>query len=111
MQKRTINIGYKVICSESGVVGTVIRFYHPTSCEEQTLVETENGKRYHAPTRTWSVYTDGYRPTTIIIDEPIISDDLLGDYGRSTLAFSTNYGSAISEALSRKSIRARTEVM
>ena len=51
--KRSFGIGDKVICADSGVVGIVIKFYYPTGCEEQTMVETEDGRRYHAPTRTW----------------------------------------------------------
>jgi hypothetical protein len=67
---RKINIGQKVICSESGVVGTVLRFYTPTSCEEQTVVETGDGREYHAPTRTWKPYKDGLTPNIVICDEP-----------------------------------------
>ncbi len=50
---RAFKIGDFVRCVESGVVGTVIKFYYPTSCEEQTMVETPDGRKYHAPTRTW----------------------------------------------------------
>jgi hypothetical protein len=64
-----IGIGQKVICTESGVIGTVLRFYCPTACEEQTLVQTEDGRRYHAPTRTWVPYLDGLKPTITIWDE------------------------------------------
>jgi hypothetical protein len=56
---RRIHKDDRVICSESGVIGTVVGFYVPTSCEEQTMVITEDGRRYHAPTRTWSLYKDG----------------------------------------------------
>lgn len=66
---RAFNKGDKVICTVSGVVGTVVRFYIPTACEEQTLVNTSNGKQYHAPTRTWRLYTDGLKPNNIIYDE------------------------------------------
>jgi hypothetical protein len=111
MQKRTIKIGYKVICSESGVVGTVIRFYTPTSCEEQTMVKTKDGRQYHAPTRTWRIYTDGYKIDTMIMDEPIVVNGLLNNHGRYVVAFSTNYGITISEALGRKAIKTHMGVV
>lgn len=51
--KNAINIGDKVICGVSGVVGIVEKFYHPTptSLEEQTMILCPDGRRYHAPTR------------------------------------------------------------
>lgn len=51
--KRDIEIGDKVICTESGVSGIVEKFYYPTSCVEQTMVRTADGRQYHAPTSTW----------------------------------------------------------
>ena len=36
--KNAINIGDKVICGVSGVVGIVEKFYYPTSLEEQTMI-------------------------------------------------------------------------
>lgn len=48
-----VKVGDKVICKESGVIGIVIKQYYPTSCEQQTMVECEDGRKYHAPTRTW----------------------------------------------------------
>lgn len=61
--------GDKVICSETGIVGNVINCYFPTACEEQTMVRLENGRKYHAPTRTWILYTDGMKTSEIICDE------------------------------------------
>ena len=49
-----IKIGDRVVCIESGVVGEVLRFYKPTACEEQMMVLTDDGRQYHAPSRTWS---------------------------------------------------------
>lgn len=69
MRNRGFNIDNKVICSESGVIGTVIRFYTPTSCVEQTVVKTGDNKKYHAPTSTWRLYKDGLNPGQIICDE------------------------------------------
>ena len=50
---RRFNIGDKIRCYESGVRGICVKFYTPTACEEQTMVETADGRFYHAPTRTW----------------------------------------------------------
>lgn len=50
---RKFDIGDRVICTDSGVIGKVLKFYNPTACEEQTLVKTDDGREYHAPTRTW----------------------------------------------------------
>lgn len=55
---RAFDIGDTVLCNESGVVGTVLNFYTPTSCEEQTKVLTEDGRKYHAPTRTWVKFNE-----------------------------------------------------
>lgn len=65
--ERGFKIGEKIICEESGVVGICTKFYVPTACEEQTMVETGDGRFYHAPTRTWKRY-DGmlYSNDTII---------------------------------------------
>lgn len=50
---RRFDIGDKIRCYESGVRGICVKFYTPTTCEEQTMVETADGRFYHAPTRTW----------------------------------------------------------
>lgn len=50
---RRFNIGDRIICDETGVVGKCIKFYIPTACEEQTMVLTDDRRQYHAPTRMW----------------------------------------------------------
>lgn len=50
---RKFAIGDMVICKTSGVTGRVIKFYKPTACEEQTMVVTGDGRKYHAPTSEW----------------------------------------------------------
>lgn len=50
---RKFGIGDRVTCRESGVSGKVIRFYFPTACAEQTMVITDDGRQYHAPTTYW----------------------------------------------------------
>lgn len=49
---RRFNIGDKIRCTESGVRGICVKFYTPTACEEQTMVEYSNGERTAAPART-----------------------------------------------------------
>ena len=47
--------GNRVICVRSGVVGTVVKKYCPTACAEQTMVRTDDGRLYHAPSVEWRV--------------------------------------------------------
>lgn len=58
----TFYIGERVICSESGVIGYIIKFYRPTASEDQIMVKTLDGRKYHAPARTWRPYQFGYSP-------------------------------------------------
>lgn len=51
--RRDFDIGDRVVCISSGVIGEVIRFYFPTACAEQTMVLTDDGRKYHAPTAEW----------------------------------------------------------
>jgi hypothetical protein len=44
---RRFDIGDKIRCTESGVRGICVKFYTPTACEEQTMVETADGRFYH----------------------------------------------------------------
>lgn len=46
-----IDIGDKVICIASGVIGIVIKQYVPTASEEQTMIRCIDDRKYHAPTR------------------------------------------------------------
>lgn len=51
---RNFTIGDFVICTDKeylGVSGRVVKKYIPTASEEQTMIETNSGKRFHAPTR------------------------------------------------------------
>jgi hypothetical protein len=58
MIDRAFNVGDMVFCSETGIVGEVVKFYIPTACEEQTMVRTLDDKKYHAPTRMWTPFMD-----------------------------------------------------
>lgn len=51
-----IKIGDRVICLLSRVRGVVIKQYFPTACEQQTMIRCEDGRLYHAPTRTFVRY-------------------------------------------------------
>jgi len=53
--EREFKLGDRIVCIESGVQGIAIKFYYPTSCEEQTMVKTDDGRQYHAPTRLWRI--------------------------------------------------------
>jgi hypothetical protein len=54
--ERKFDIGDRVICLQSGVVGKVFGFYTPTACAEQTKVLTDDERIYHAPTNEWIKY-------------------------------------------------------
>lgn len=43
-------IGDHVIC-DTGVTGIVIKMYFPTASEQQTMIQCDDGRKYHAPTR------------------------------------------------------------
>ena len=46
----SLQIGDKVVCIPTGVRGTVVKQYYPTASAQQTMIRTENGLLYHAPT-------------------------------------------------------------
>lgn len=52
-EQRGFDMGDRVICTESGVVGKTIKFYYPTSCPEQTMILCDDGRKYHAPSDTF----------------------------------------------------------
>lgn len=62
-------MGERVICSSSGVVGNIIKFYRPTASEDQIMVRTLDGRKYHAPARTWKPYQFGLTADQLCIDE------------------------------------------
>lgn len=53
--ERKFSKGDRVICMTTGVTGKCINFYTPTACAEQTMVITDDGRRYHAPTSEWEL--------------------------------------------------------
>lgn len=51
---RKFDHGDYVVCTNKdyyGVTGRVIKKYTPNACEEQTMIETPDGRWFHAPTR------------------------------------------------------------
>lgn len=98
---RKIGLGDLVICEESGVVGKAIKFYTPTSCAEQTMVVTDDGRKYHAPTSAWRKITQ-----VELLDD---AQPLLNPYGQYVVKFAKNHGMTINEALEQPMVKARLE--
>lgn len=44
-----IHIGDRVVCT-TGVKGVVVKQYFPTASAQQTMIRTDDGRLYHAPT-------------------------------------------------------------
>lgn len=57
-EQRGFDIGDRVICTESGVIGKAIKFYYPTTCAEQTMILCDDGRKYHAPSDTFIKVND-----------------------------------------------------
>lgn len=102
---RRFNIGDRIICTESGVIGKCIKFYVPTACEEQTMVITVDDRKYHAPTRMWRLLQE---------DEAIgyVNDgtsELLNPYGKYLCKFAKNHNMSIQEATEQPIVKARLD--
>ena len=100
---RFINIGDKVIHIPTGVIGTVIKFYTPTASCEQTMVHTDDGRDYHAPTSEWA---------RIGIDLASGEDctvELLNPYGKFVCEFAKSHGISIYKAYDHPMVKARYE--
>lgn len=46
-------IGDRVICISTRVIGYIEKIYYPTASEKQIMVRTDDGRLYHAPARMW----------------------------------------------------------
>ena len=96
---RNFHLGDRVVCTTSGVCGRAILFYTPTGQEEQTMIFTDDGRKYHAPTSEWVLEGKicGY------IDESITTASLaLEALGRSLAEFTEavhEHDLALSEAV------------
>lgn len=104
---RGFNVGDRILCRETGVVGECIRFYVPTACEEQTMVMTDDGRRYHAPTRMWTlaakVQPVGYEGEEL----QKAGEKMLNAYGEYALKFARNHGISVAEAMEAPMVKAR----
>lgn len=98
-------IGDRVINKWSCVKGNVIKIYKPTACEEQTMVITDDGRKYHAPTREWRLLQEdearGY-----VNDEVA---ELLNPYGEYLCKFAKNHNMSIQEATEQPIVKARLD--
>lgn len=103
MSDREFELGDMIICESANVVGKAIRFYVPTACEEQTMVRTEDGRKYHAPTRMWRKITETERL------ENLVEQKLLNPYGEYAVKFAENHGMTINEAMKQPMVKARLE--
>ena len=98
-------IGDRVINKWSGVKGNIIKIYKPTACEEQTMVITDDGRKYHAPTKEWRLLQEdearGY-----VNDE---TSELLNPYGKYLCKFAKNHNMSIEEASEQPMVKARLD--
>ena len=104
--ERKFEIGDRIICKISGVYGTCIGFYVPTSCEEQTMISTDDGRRYHAPTSLWELYTENCESGIGYADE-VSRATILNTYGEYVVKFAQNHGLTILEAVDEPMVKAR----
>lgn len=98
---RRFEIADLVICRETGVVGRVIKFYVPTASEEQTMVRTLDGRKYHAPTRMWEKYNMSGRTG---------GEKTLNPAGEYATRFAQNHRMSIAEAMEHPMVQARFRV-
>ena len=107
---RTFNIGDRIVCTVTGVVGKCIKFYTPTASAEQTMVLTDDGRRYHAPTSEWKLVDEERGYIDSGLESGIISgleSKLLNPYGEYLLKFAENHGMSIDEAAEQPMVKAR----
>lgn len=102
---RKFNIGDWVICKSSGVIGRVIRFYLPTACAEQTMVDTTDGRKYHAPTSEWVRILDGKVLEELVQER--LQRGMINKYGECVSKFVENHRISISEAYEQPMVKAR----
>lgn len=103
-----LRVGDWVICTESNVVGRIIKFHTPTSCEERITVVTRDGRHYRAPARTWKPYHFGRGTTTIYTDE---GASLLNAHGQYAAKFAHNHGINIEKAMEHPTVKAHLQYL
>lgn len=99
MDKSMIKIGDEVVDIVSGVDGVVIKQYYPTACEQQTMIQCDDGRKYHAPTRC-------FIKKNYISDSEIDRNPYLNEVGKYATKFARNHGISVSEAMSRSTVKA-----
>lgn len=71
------DIGDRVMQIEDKVTGKVIDMYYPTACKQQTMILCDDGRKYHAPSDTFTKISEleeqiaktiKERPTQIAIE-------------------------------------------
>lgn len=102
---RRFNIGDRIICTATGVIGTCIKFYVPTACEEQTMVLTDDCRKYHAPTRLWVLVSENEAIGYVNED----TTELLNPYGKYLCKFAENHNMSTVEAAEQAIVKARLE--
>lgn len=102
---RRFNIGDRIICTTTGVIGTCIKFYVPTACEEQTMVITDDCRKYHAPTRLWVLVSENEAIGYVNED----TTELLNPYGKYLCKFAENHNMSTSEAAEQAIVKARLD--
>lgn len=97
-----IKLGDRVICTESNISGIVIKQYYPTACEEQTMIQCYDGRKYHAPTRTFIKCDEC---TNMEID----NNPYFNEVGKYAAKLARNHGITVSEALQKPIVKAYAE--
>ncbi len=100
---RDFSVGDTVICKLSGAIGTVLKFYVPTACAEQTMVRTADGRQYHAPASEWEKVQTGVDMGASERGHTA----MLNPYGEYVVAFARNHGISIAEAYEQPMVKAR----
>lgn len=111
-KRQTLKINDWVICSESGVIGRIIKLYTPTACEDQIMVETRDGRQYHAPADMWKPYQLGLMNNKMSMNEfanQEIPQPLLNAHGEYVIKFARNHGISVDEAHNHPTVKAHLE--
>ena len=97
VKERKFEIGDRIICMTTGVVGQCLEFYMPTNCKEQTMVLTDDGRRYHAPTEEWEV-TAKINPRGYEGEEGV-DNELFNPYGECVISVTETCEHPTAEAI------------
>lgn len=106
-----MNNGDIVANKINGIVGKVIKKYRPTASEEQIMVETLDGRKYHAPVSDWVklVISVNNESELIIGIKDEVNIPYLNAYGEYVVKFAKNHGLTIDQAYREPMVKARYE--